>query len=216
MKQRKIVVIGGGTMVHVTPHFSLCAPAYGKVAKSIHDKLCAKGGDVESVLVLTKMAQTKPQLSPLIETNDDLSQYVDTLLEDDSVKCIVMSAAVCDFEPEKLAQSNGVLLYDFDKSQERLSSSYKVNLNLKPSEKIVSKIKQKRPDIFLVTFKTTSDVSDEKIISSATLSREKNQSDIVFANDIKRKKNFLVTFDKVIPAPREEATNILVNSLINI
>jgi hypothetical protein len=38
----------------------------------------------------------------------------------------------------------------------------------------------------------------------------------VFANDIKRKKNFLVTFDKVIPAPREEATNILVNSLINI
>jgi hypothetical protein len=90
MKQRKIVVIGGGTMVHVTPHFSLCAPAYGKVAKSIHDKLCAKGGDVESVLVLTKMAQTKPQLSPLIETNDDLSQYVDTLLEDDSVKCIVV------------------------------------------------------------------------------------------------------------------------------
>lgn len=216
MNKRKIVVIGGGTMVHITPHFSLCAPAYGKVAKSIHNELCTKSGKDDSILVLTKMAQSDPQLSPSIETNEDLSQYVDFLLNDDSVKCIVMCAAVCDFEPKKLTQTNDTLLYKFGKSQERLSSTYNVSLNLKPSEKIISKIKQKRPDIFLVTFKTTSGVSDEKTISLGTLSKEKNKSDIVFANDIKKKNNFLIYSDKVLPGKREELINLLVKYITNI
>jgi len=32
---KKIVIYTGGTMVHVRPHFSLCAPAYGTVGEAI-------------------------------------------------------------------------------------------------------------------------------------------------------------------------------------
>jgi len=39
MESRRFYVITGGTMVHVAPHFSLCAPAYGKVGHQIASEL---------------------------------------------------------------------------------------------------------------------------------------------------------------------------------
>ena len=39
MGARRFYVITGGTMVHVAPHFSLCAPAYGRVGQQIAEEL---------------------------------------------------------------------------------------------------------------------------------------------------------------------------------
>jgi hypothetical protein len=39
MGARRFYVITGGTMVHVAPHFSLCAPAYGRVGEQIYEHL---------------------------------------------------------------------------------------------------------------------------------------------------------------------------------
>jgi hypothetical protein len=39
MKASRFYVITGGTMVHVAPHFSLCAPAYGRVGYQIYNGL---------------------------------------------------------------------------------------------------------------------------------------------------------------------------------
>ena len=122
---KKIYIITGGTMVHVAPHFSLCAPAYGQVGDDLSEALVLPLMDRDlpyDVQVLpTRMALSSVQdylcykkfesiykeagLRHL-ETNDDLSQLVDYLIAQDDTRCIVMAAAVCDFKPDMLEVNN--------------------------------------------------------------------------------------------------------------
>ena len=87
---RNIYIITGGTMAHVAPHFSICAPAYGKVGRQILELLRSEEiGDLSAYLINTSMAgencaNTEEHLGSLgfggrLETNEDLSELVDVL-----------------------------------------------------------------------------------------------------------------------------------------
>jgi hypothetical protein len=185
---RKVVIFSGGTMVHVRPHFSLCAPAYGKVGDTLTfelNKLSAltRAISPESAFWVDHI-KTKMAGGDEVETNEDLTTKLDEVLLDRNVKAIVMAAAVCDFEPDGIS---------YGKDFGRLDSQFGYKLQLKPSEKIIDRIKKVRPDIILATFKTTSDESQETLQYKATNNLERCGSDIVLGNDIKRKYNMLVT-----------------------
>lgn len=180
----KIIIFTGGTMVHVAPHFSLCAPAYGKVGREIQAALIAEGLSVE--LMATKMAG-----GDIIETNDDLARELNKVLIDPDVKGIVMAAAVCDFEPSAILGDMPTVM-EFGKNTRRLSSKESLTLELEPSEKIIDCIKKQRPDICLVTFKTTSNDTLANLISKATDNAERSGADMCFGNDIGSKTNILL------------------------
>lgn len=119
-------VITGGTMVHVAPHFSICAPAYGRVGEDIHHELTnafireqnkvklALEKRVKVILVRTKMALGTQELSvherelfeaadiKFLETNEDLEKLIDHLVLQPETKGIVLAAAVCDWKPTYL------------------------------------------------------------------------------------------------------------------
>lgn len=181
-----LIVFSGGTMVHVTPHFSLCAPAYGKIGHQVVDALDALHDGFEVNHIQTKMAGGD------VETNEDLAECLEQQLLNPNVKVIVMAAAICDFEPEELRSGN-VELQEFGKSQVRLDSSKPVNIELKPADKLIARIKTKRPDITLVTFKTTSNETREVLAFKCLKQVEKVGSDFVFGNDIKTKENLIYT-----------------------
>ena len=115
-------VITGGTMVHVAPHFSLTAPAYGRVGHQIAGFLSrvfrlqswpSEGIEQpEVVLLRTNMARSgesrftahEEQVYEaagikFLETNEDLEKLIDYLILQPETKCIVMAAAVCDWKP---------------------------------------------------------------------------------------------------------------------
>jgi len=216
---KKIYIITGGTMVHVTPHFSLCAPAYGKVGDKLSEELFSNivGSGLNkdySVHVLpTKMADGNYNDDhsnyhdykliyhnaglKYLETNDDLSQLVDYLIAQPDTRCIVMAAAVCDFKPDMLEVNNygknESVSLRFGKEQKRLDSSKETILHLDTAEKILSKIRKDRKDIFLVSFKTTSGVGRDETYRRGLESLKKNSSNLVFANDIKDRINMIVT-----------------------
>lgn len=227
--KKKIYIITGGTMVHVSPHFSLCAPAYGKVGDDISESLSGEILDkgliekYEVHVLPTKMAEgsvgeydcyrnyqdiySSAGLSKL-ETNDDLSKLVDYLLSLEDTRCIVMAAAVCDFEPSVIATivDSGMVdnpVFKFGKDQKRLSSSECYSLDIKPSEKIVSKIRKSRKDVFLVSFKTTAGVGRDETYRRGLENLKKNSSNLVFANDIKDGINMVITPEEF---PYEEPT----------
>lgn len=228
---KKIYIITGGTMVHVAPHFSLCAPAYGTVGDqlswTIQDELIRQnaGTDLEVHVLPTRMADgiydndrrcyhdyasiySSAGLDYL-ETNDDLSKLVDYLIEQPDTRCIVMAAAVCDFEPKTLfythsdAVIDGSFRFSFGKDKERLDSSRYASLKLKPAEKILSKIRKERKDIFLVSFKTTAGVGRDETYRRGLESLKVNSSNLVFANDIEDKINMVITPEEY---PYEEQT----------
>lgn len=179
MSDRRVVVLGGGTFNHVACHLALAVPAFGETAKRIH-KMFEDNGTLESELVLTKMADSTSDLV----TNEHVAEFVDALLEDKMVKAIVMNAAICDFE------------MDNPSDQTRLSSSQDYQVTLKGIQgKIISMIKQRRPDIIVAGFKTTHGASKVEQVAKAFTSMHNSGLDIVLANDLDSRTNILVTKD---------------------
>lgn len=90
---------------------------------------------------------------------------------------VVHSAAVADFMPEKIAEGK--------------ISSQKNNLiiKLKPTPKIVDKIKGWDPKIFLVKFKLEVNLNKKDLIKRAYGSIVASRADLIVANDYKDIKN---------------------------
>lgn len=210
---KKIFILCGGTINYVAPHFALTAPAYGNVGLKIYNQIYSiieseKAFDKFSVeLIPTEMAISmlpseclmnyhyylgKAGLKKL-ETNKDLDKFVDFLIASPDTRCVIMAAAVCDFEPEYIISSDGKTTFTFGKDVKRLSSSNELDIKLKPSQKIIPKIRQHRKDIFVVSFKTTAGVGRDETYKIGLLSLKKNSSNLVFANDIHDKINMVIT-----------------------
>ena len=59
MYRKNIVIFGGGTISHVRSHLALCAPAFGSTAKKI-ESLCQEIiPDLNTNVLLTRMAGVK-------------------------------------------------------------------------------------------------------------------------------------------------------------
>jgi len=232
---KRIYILTGGTMVHVTPHFALCAPAYGTVGVEIFTRLeqrltaSARREQYEVILIQTKMAganrsETMAHLARLglpssPETNIDVQNYIQAILRDAEGVALVMAAAICDFEPVALTAEgrNGmVVMSKFGKEQKRLHHVETLTLQMRPSDKIIDGIKTARPDLKLVTFKTTAGVTEDELFEQAFYNLQKSQSDLVFANDIQNYQNMVVTAagERLLGADRLGTLDLLCETLL--
>lgn len=180
----KIIILGGGTFNPISNHFAVSAPAFGKTAKEIYlilheilEENKISKYDIE--LVRTAMASENSSL----KSNEDVEQYIDGLLMDNSVKGIILNIAFCDFEFEsgsfrgnRLETSNG-----------------SINLKLNPSKKIIDKIRKSRPDIFLVGFKATTNKTEEEQFMIGLKMMKRSKCNLVLANDVITKNNIIIT-----------------------
>lgn len=172
----KLVIYGGGTFNKAKCHLALATPAFGTTAKQLSVIFKDRGYEID--LRLTKMADTSSSLV----TNMDLFYDLVELLKDRSVKVIIFNAAVCDFYLDGLPE------------EERLSSKevYTGAVLTPEGCKFIKLIKDTRPDIFVVGFKTT---SNQTITTQEMLSHKQIQEsgvDIVFANDVSTRTNLIV------------------------
>lgn len=189
MANKKIHIIGGGTVSHISPHFAVSSPAYGNTARTLF-RLCQSNKDLETCLHMTKMAGGEK-----LETNEDVAKLIETLVDDPTTKIVFLNAALCDWEAP-----------DGDKYGVRLETRKlpEYQLNLKPSKKVVGSIRAKRKDIFAVAFKVTSGATaDEQYLKGLNLLKEASVN-LVLSNDIKTKLNMVITPEE---ARYHETTN---------
>lgn len=199
MKKGKYYIISGGTVEHVAPHFALCAPAYGTIGTSLCKRLSS--WNIPYVHLRTRMAGEPSAVQKRVlqeaelehlETNSDLSKLVNYLISLPDTRCIVMAAAVCDFEPVHLDDGADILPVP-GKSGQRLQSGVVFDLRVKTADKIINRIRRERKDIFLVAFKaTTYGDADESYRRGLRLLKQ-NSANLVFVNDITHKQNMIVT-----------------------
>lgn len=206
---KKVHILGGGTIYHVRPHLALCAPAYGQTAETLSN-LCqeySKNLDVE--LHLTRMADHMSEL----ETNTDVEKLVDSLVTEETTKIIFMNVALCDFEGEII--DGGKPGKYGTRLKTRLSGGEqgRYAMLISPSKKILKKIRASRKDIFLVAFKTTCGATeDEQYIAGLNLLKEAS-CNLVLANDVKTRMNMVITPEEAryhVTTNREEALKGLV------
>ena len=189
----KTIILGGGTFEPIRNHLALSAPAFGTTAKELHKLI------PDSELVLTKMADATSTL----KSNDDVKNYINELLEDENVKGIILNVAFCDFK-----------VADGDFHGERLKTNEgDITLELTPTEKIIRNIRVKRPDIFLVGFKTTTNKSSEEQFYIGLKMMKQSKCNLVLANDTVTRNNLIITPEESIYSNtinREDALNELV------
>ena len=186
---KKVHIIGGGTVFHVRPHLAISATAYGGTAKKIADECQVVFGNrgYKIITHLTKMASAGKST---IETNYDVKLLIEEICLHSNTKIIFLPVALCDFEGyivenDKISNSG--------KDQPRLKSrSGNFRMELIKAEKLIGEIKSKRPDIHLVGFKTTSNVSENETIELARKLQNDVDCDLVFANDIYKRLNVII------------------------
>jgi len=181
--KKRVIVIGGGTFSAIRNHLSLSAPAFGYTAKQMHKQL--EGSE----LFLTKMANHKSKLI----SNLDVELFIDELLEDETVGTIILNAALCDY---KAINIDGIECGWHAKRLETAKGD--LTITLSPSEKIISKIRRKRPDIFLVGFKTTTDKSSDEQFLIALKMMKSSKCNLVLANDTVTRNNMIITPEETI------------------
>lgn len=180
---KKIVILGGGTFSHLRTHLALATPAFGETAKSLYEKCKEKFTNMDVELILTKMADSTSK----IVTNEDVSNLVDTLINDNTVKAIFFNVALCDFEGE----INGIKSGKYAERLKTLEGDTFIYIS--PAAKIINKIRANRKDIFLIGFKTTSNVTKQEQFSEGLNLLKKSSANIVLANDVVTKSNFIIT-----------------------
>lgn len=182
--QKKVIIIGGGTVSHVRSHLSLAAVSYGSTAKLLHSFACQQFENMDNQLVLTKMADSNSS----IETVEQLSAYVDTLIIDNTVKVIFFTAAVCDFN----GSIDDVPSGKYSTRLETRSATVGA-IQLTATEKIINKIRKHRKDIFLVAFKTTCNDEIDIQFAKGLLMLKQNSANLVLANDVGTRNNVIIT-----------------------
>lgn len=197
-----IIILGGGTFYHVRNHLSIAAPAFGTTARWLQEQF------ENSDLVLTKMADSASSL----ETNTDVQKLIDQALSQKALRCIIMNVALCDYNGKIGNVTSG-------KHAQRLQSrAGKQQIELTPSDKVIASIKKRRPDVFLVGFKTTTGFSPDEQQAAAYRMISESKADLVLANDTTTRHNLLInTKNECLAASdnRIEVLNCLVREIKN-
>jgi hypothetical protein len=216
---KTIHILAGGTVFHVRPHLALAAPAYGGTGHHLLSLCQELAPKLEPHLHLTKMAGGKQ-----LETNQDVSGLLDELVADTNVKIIFMPVALCDYEGSILDTFYVDNLYQATatpsgKDQPRLktSDSNREWMKMRPAEKVISKIRRTRKDIFLVGFKTTSGATEQEQFLAGLGLCKGASCNLVLANDLRTKVNMVITPEEAayhVTTDRQEALRGLVEMAV--
>lgn len=222
---KKVYIIGGGTLTHISNHFAITAPAYGTTAREL---LTIMGHDARFDVLDKELHLTKMAGGTKLETNEDIRTLVGEIKANPMTKIVFFNAAIVDYIPAFLNGYNAVnqpntyqglpqfFTTEFGKHVRRLETSKTglVELTLVPDEKIIATIRQGRKDIFLVGFKSTCG-DDEKTMYLKGLSLLKKGSiNLVLVNDTKNHTNMIVTPEEAayhVTKDRETALKQLVD-----
>ena len=188
----KILVTSGGTSEKIDRVRSITNHSSGKLGKIITETLLKAGHEV---CLITTLQAVKPVNHPnltIIEiknTADLLQVMKDKVM---GYQVLIHSMAVSDYTPvymtgfdEVQASQDLTEFLDKKNQQTKISSKEDVQvLFLKKNPKIISLVKEWNSKIHLIGFKLLVDVSQDHLIQIARESLEKNQADLIVANDL--------------------------------
>lgn len=213
MALNKIVIYTGGTTSSISPHFSFCSEAHGSIGRTIYSAFFKDLDFIRKGKQCIDLRETKLAGGQSISSNEDLLSDVKDALADNTVTHIIMAAAVCDFVPVSLAMhDDSDVRTEFGKDTPRLSSASGGVLEFEPAPKIIDIIKEIRPDITLITFKTTSDESFDYLEEKCQSNIARTGADFCFGNDIKNHYNIIsVKGSTLYYDTREKCVEMLVS-----
>ena len=236
---KKIIITAGGTSERIDNVRKITNSSSGKLGMTIANHLLEENNDLMIYYVCSKnsLRPTDKRVQVVeIDGTIDLKNTIEGLLTNEHIDYFIHSMAVSDYTTDYVTTIERIKESvkehdDIDEAFKNIEviggskiSSYEDNLVivLKPTPKIISIIKNLSPSTYLVGFKLLDGVSKEELIEVAKRLQNKNNCDLVVANDlstIRKGKHIAYIIDKnnnVEKAlSKEEIVQKLVRRIIN-
>lgn len=203
---KKIIITAGGTSEKIDNVRKITNSSSGKLGMTIANHLLEKKEDIFIYYICSKNS-LRPNNNRVkvieIEGTISLKKTVKNLLSNEKIDYFIHSMAVSDYMTDYITTIDKI-----KQSLKRSESIEKAFLNvetlneskisscidslvivLKRTPKIISIIKELSPLTYLIGFKLLDGVSKEELISVAKKLRDKNNCDLVVANDLSNIRN---------------------------
>ena len=205
-----ILITSGGTSEKIDQVRSITNHSTGQLGKMIVERFLDAGFPVTLVTSPTAVRPKEhPLLTMILTANVAELQLV---LEEQTPKhqVLIHAMAVSDYSPvymvglEDVKEASDLEQFLHRTNQESKITSdddYQV-LFLKKNPKLISLVKTWKPDIRLIGFQLLVDVAQDQLLSVARASLEKNQAEMIVANDLSeiqdgKHQAYLVTKDAI-------------------
>ena len=198
---KKIIITSGGTSERIDNARKITNSSSGKLGMTIANHLLEGNNDIMIYYVCSKNSlRPTDKRAKVVEIDGtiDLKKTIEDLLTREHIDYFIHSMAVSDYMTDYVTTIERIKESiknhdDIDEAFKNIEviggskiSSYEDNLVivLKPTPKIISIIKNLSPSTYLVGFKLLDGVSKEELIEVAKRLRNKNNCDLVIANDL--------------------------------
>ncbi len=151
LKNVPVLVTGGPTPVPIDQIRRITTRFSGRLGILIAQELYVSGADV--TLIHGESYLKPPEYLPHVIA-EDYSEYkklVTNKLSEKNYKFAVFSAAVADYQPAEV--------YDG-----KIPSGQISKIDLLPTEKVIKEVRQKFPDLYMVTFKFEQNISHQELM----------------------------------------------------
>ena len=172
----RVLVTAGPTREYLDGFRFITNPSSGKMGVAVAREALRRGGEVTLVY---GPGSANPPLGVnvvRVETTTEMLDAVVGELEGSRYDIAVFSAAAVDFGPK-------------ERDMVKMSSDLGIwRIDLVSRPKIIDRVKEVSPEIFLVGFKAEYGVSDEELVKKAQVRMESGGMDLIVANDVARAK----------------------------
>ncbi len=167
---KRVLVTAGATREYIDPIRYITNASSGKMGVAIAEEAELRGAEV--TLIRTKGSVPSFVENQIeVETVEEMLEAIENELKSREYDVVVLAAAVSDFRVKEKA---GV----------KIKSGNSLTLELEPTPKIIDRVKELQPSVFLVGFKAETGLSEEEMISAARRQIERAGSDLVVANTL--------------------------------
>ncbi len=166
MKGKKVLVTAGATREYIDPIRFITNLSSGKMGVALAEEADFRGAEV--TLIKTKGSiESFVERQICVETPEEMLEAVEWELKNRHYDVVVLAAAVNDF---KVAS----------RADEKIRSQEGLVLKLEPTTKIIKRVKEMQPEVFLIGFKAETD--EGIMVDKAKEQMETVGSDLVVVN----------------------------------
>ncbi len=171
LRGKKVLVTGGGTIEPIDDVRVITNRGSGKMGKALAEICYRYGAAVTFIQSEQSVRSHLPIRSIVFHSTQELAEIIEKEVKDADI--MFHTAAVSDFTAEKY--------------KGKIESTEDINVELKPTPKIINKVKKWNPKITLIGFKAITSSSEEEIKKQSAKLFENAQADAVIVNDVSRR-----------------------------
>jgi phosphopantothenoylcysteine decarboxylase/phosphopantothenate--cysteine ligase len=203
MKDKHVIITAGPTREFIDEVRFISNPSSGKSGIELAKVAHFQGADVDLILGPTNEKPPNGISVHHVISSEEMTDKTLEIIGNHPNSVIILSSAMSDFT--------------MGKQEGKIKSGDSLQIDLKPTTKLSSQIKSKFPKSTLILYKAEAGLSKEDLVKSAQVKLQKDNADLIIANDISNSSyGFSSNHNKILMIDKTGIINELTDTKSNI